>query len=154
MKRMWSLKQIKEFIKGTTKDIATLVDADGHDRFIEGDIDTPTIEGVSFSLAKWSLSGTHLMIVLAGSVANATEIEANTLFGEVKLPDWIKDKLVILFASTYARYTATFWASNYSTQTDAVSLVKTGTKVEFRLNALTLSADRSFRFEFDLYIPA
>ena len=43
-----------------------IVDADGHKRFIEGNVTPANIIGENdIQYAKWSLSGSHLMIVLA-----------------------------------------------------------------------------------------
>ena len=75
MRRMYSEKQIRELVK-TTKgyDIVNLVDKDGHERFIEGDIPDPEITGLTPIYYKWSLSGTHLMIVMAGTIENGTNL--------------------------------------------------------------------------------
>ena len=62
--------------------IENIYDEDEHKRFIEGDLTLQTIEGVSFSYGKWSLSGTHLMVVIAGSIANETVIASLPLISE------------------------------------------------------------------------
>ena len=59
MKRMWSRKELKEMVEQIKKNVNTLVDSDGHDRFISGDITTSTIAGVEFTYGKWSLRGSH-----------------------------------------------------------------------------------------------
>ena len=103
MRRMWSLKQLKDIAdvqaKAVQKDISTLVDKDGHPRFIEGVIDTTGLPtGVTSPYAKWSLSGTHLMIVLCFAVASGTSV-GSVKFVEFELPKWIYDKIVPVFGS-------------------------------------------------------
>ena len=75
-----------------------IVDADGHKRFIEGEISLPeTIAnlGITKIYGKWSLSGTHLMIVFA--IQNQTESNIiipgwNGLYN-ILIPQWIYNKL-------------------------------------------------------------
>ena len=66
MRRMYSKKQL-DVMK---KDITTLVDSEGHNRFEEWDMTSETLSGVTFSFKKVSLSGTHIMFVFAGEVAS------------------------------------------------------------------------------------
>ena len=82
MRRMFSEKQIQELIKNTPKSITTLVDSQSHNRFVEGEGDLKTIAGITFTYNKWSLSGTHFMLVLAGSIANGTAITTADIFAE------------------------------------------------------------------------
>lgn len=77
-------------------DITSLVDSAGNSRFIEGDITTNAISNIKYTYKKWSLSGTHLMIVLAGeATANAT-IETNQEYGNLVLPPFIRSKIATL----------------------------------------------------------
>ena len=71
--------------------IEQIVDADGHNRFIDDNVQTGVITDVTFNYAKWSLSGTHLMIVIAGNTT--ASIPKYTLLASVNLPQWIKDKI-------------------------------------------------------------
>lgn len=71
-----------------------IVDSNGNNRFIEGNIEMDAITGVTQTYGKWSLSGSHLMLVIA------FEIEANTSFSNVALatiyglPSWILAKII------------------------------------------------------------
>ena len=152
---MWSLKQIKEFIKGTTKDISTLVDKDGHERFIEGDITINEISGITQSYGKWTLSGSHLLIVIACSVADETILSNNLSLCEVNLPDWVKDKLVPIVSATIDAKNTTYYGSDwYDTQTSTYRISKQpGNKIVIiNASTLTLNKDRAFRVAFDLLI--
>ena len=100
MRRMFSEKQIREFAdaqaKAVKKDISTLVDKDGHNRFIEG---TNTLGQVLTDRAtidynKWSLSGSHLLIVVAGYLKPESEAySGDEITISPNLPQWVLDKI-------------------------------------------------------------
>ena len=160
MKRMWSKNELKNIAdtqaKAVKKDIATLVDKDGHERFIEWDINIPeTItEGVTKEYGKASLSGTHLLMVLAIRIPNATEM-ATQYLGIIVLPKWINDKIVTWFGNQVRAGTFQARASNGTSQNIAGSLRKTSDENTFGIyldNAFTASAERVAIFNFDLLI--
>ena len=129
-----------------------IVDKDGHKRFIEGDVElTETLpSGVTKTYGKWSLSGSHLMIVVAGNFADGTSIPYGN-FCVINLPDWIKDKIVPTYESYVFFTTQPAWASDSSTQNFTVRLVKDNNNVIYILNsAETMTKARSFRWAFDL----
>ena len=108
MRRMYSEEQVKKMIQnalssGQMKDVKVfedIVDKDGHARFIEGDIDlaATTPEGVTKVYGKWSLSGSHLMIVLAGVIADGTTI-GGAIWAKVNMPSWIINKIYPIFSN-------------------------------------------------------
>lgn len=71
-----------------------IVDSYGRKRFIEGDATLSSIEGITITYCKWSLSGTHLMYVVAGNIANGTTIPDNKPICSAELPKWVIDKIV------------------------------------------------------------
>lgn len=153
MKQMWS----KEEIEALKKNISMLVDSKGNPRFIEGDLETEEITGVTFTYAKWSLSGTHLMIVLAGSVANGTAIASQTYYANAYLPLYVLDKIFGVTGSLVDFKSALYYSANpVTTQAANIDLVKDGNNNRMRLrsNSLTLTADRNFRIQFDLLIDS
>ncbi len=158
MKRMWSRNELKnissEEAKSVKKNISTLVDADGHDRFIEGDIDlVDGLTGVSKGYGKWSLSGTHLMLVIGGVISENTVLSAGTFALVKNLPTWVYDKIQPLFANTtIEQKTMTVYADDYSSQTITVILQKTSDRIQLYTGSLTASKDRKYRFSFDLLI--
>ena len=79
------------YLPSTDFKMENIKDNSGHNRFIEGDLDTYTVANVTFSYAKWSLSGTHLMIVLAGT--NKQQVNAGTYLAEFEPPTWIYNKI-------------------------------------------------------------
>lgn len=131
-------------------------DLSGNLRFIEGDITTNEIEDVTFNYAKWSLSGTHLMFVVAGEIANGTVLPFSVIASNIDIPQWIKDKIIPLFATDIvSRLTLTLFADDATTQTVGTTLYKRNTgNVDISISAITLTASRKFRIQFDLLIDA
>lgn len=132
-------------------------DKSGHLRFIEGDYTPESIAGITFSYSKWSLSGSHLMIVLAGTGQASTAITSGTIADITNIPQWILNKVydvsssVIESKSMIFRKTAggQFWV----TQSLNVSFRKAASSLYIRSEeSLTLSNDSAFRIQFDLLI--
>lgn len=138
-------------------DVASLVDSAGNSRFIEGDLKVNEITGVTFTYGKWSLSGTHLMIVLAGNVANGTTINAQTYFANAYLPAYIIDKIFPVTSTLVDFKSITYYSeSPVTTQSANCDLVKdeNNGRMRLRSNSITLTANRNFRIQFDLLIDA
>ena len=156
MRRMFSEKQIKEFIANQKKNINTLVDSQGRDRFIEDDIEIETLEGFTFSYYKWSLSGTHLMIVVAGKINNATVVAGGTILGIVRIPEWVFNKIIPLYQGTQnvALQNVNLYKDGETNQTIQARLAKGTTALTISFSSLTLNADREYRFNFDLLIDS
>ena len=133
-----------------------IVDADGHKRFVEGNGAPLQQEGVNISYCKWSLSGTHLMFVLAGSITNTTEIQQYASLAQYQLPKWIMDKIYPVWNDTFIeKATILLIGEDWSEQSIAVVSSVDKTYNMFYITAvssLTLTANRSFRIEFDLLI--
>lgn len=85
-------------VDGKLKAFENITDANDNLRFVEGEIATKSLSNVTFSYNKWSLSGTHLMIVLAGKI-NASSILGTTEFATLNLPSWITNKITKGFGS-------------------------------------------------------
>ena len=130
-----------------------IVDAQGHKRFIEGDINIESIDGVTKGYGKWSLSGSHLMIVLACSVANETELISQSKICDIALPDWILNKIVAISGNVVDTQNVPMYASNFSTQILGVNAVKVTSYLRLNVgSSVTLTADRTFRYSLDLLI--
>lgn len=135
--------------------IEELVDDSGNPRFIEGDGVPLTQEGFTSTYCKWSLSGTHLMVVLAGTFANTTAVVDGTVLATYTLPDFILNKIYPVWdVSKIEMKQISMYASNWSTQTLTTAILKyNGLQiVKSGGSTLTLTADRSFRIQFDLLI--
>ena len=111
MKRMWSKNELKQIANqqvqeqvssGNLTDVKVfeeIVDKDGHKRFIEGNIEIKEIEGVTKQYGKWSLSGSHLLIVVSYIANSGATLGGNTTLAYVDIPSWILDKIAILFGT-------------------------------------------------------
>lgn len=108
MRRMYSENQLENKVKSVQKDITTLVDKDGHDRFIEGDINIETITGVSKKYGKWSLSGSHLLIVLVLSMEVDADLANSDLVATINIPEWILNKIAPVWSTAILYYNGTF----------------------------------------------
>lgn len=70
-----------------------IVDSHGNKRFVEGRGNPETITGVTSLYCKWSLSGTHLMLVYYLNLDSGTNLNARTDICSFELPQWILDKI-------------------------------------------------------------
>lgn len=133
--------------------IESVVDSAGNLRFIEGEGTLTEITGVTYTYNKWSLSGTHLMIVLAGTVADTTAITAGE-YVTLNLPSYILDKIYAVFSNVVNRQTVTLWANDYSSQTFSMQLQKYTNNLKIYFGGITLTKERNFRVQFDLLIDS
>lgn len=158
MKQMWSAEEISKQAQKTKLDIAQLMDAQGNPRFVEGEGVPMELEGFTASYCKWSLSGTHLMLVLSGTFEDTTVLPNDKIVAEFDLPQFIKDKIYPVWGSNMETRSVTCTSASWSTQTMNVVLYKetaTGImKVKTLSTSLTFTATRSFRIQFDLLIDA
>ena len=145
----------KESAENGIKVFEDIKDKDGHARFIDGIGEPVSQEGIETTYCKWSLSGSHLLIVLAGNVANTTVVSYNTWLMKINnLPEWIKSKIINTFGNIVEQKTCTFYHTDGTTQSIAVGFSKTTSNIGIITtgSSVTLSKDRSFRIAFDLLI--
>ena len=128
-------------------------DSAGNKRFIEGEL-TAGATGATLSYKKWSLSGTHLMIVLVGTISS--DLTDYTSLANVTLPSYIKSKIYALgtnaqlvsvakgFFIKDTQYTATEYTFNLRKQSNDFYIIPA--------QAITISGTYNFRIQFDLLI--
>lgn len=131
-----------------------IADNDGHFRFVSGNLGIVTISGVTYSYYKWSLSGSHIMFVLAGTIDNGTSISNSQILASVELPQWIRDKIFPVWAGSFIeRKEVSLTADDWSAQTTSIVLSKAGIYIQItNVATLNLTATRHFRLQFDLMI--
>lgn len=95
-----AFSEIANIKNGNTPLFETITDRHGNKRFIEGNLTTSEIVGVTYNYAKWSLSGTHLMLVLGFTIDPNTTIVVNTVLASVVLPQFIRDKIITLWGNS------------------------------------------------------
>ena len=157
MRRMFSEKQIQALIKSTKKGIATLVDANGRDRFIEGEINVAEITGVTQTYGKWALSGEHLLLVLCISGENAVALTNGQQIASVTdLPTWIYDKIVAVmgYGGIIKKSQDYYSPDTTGKQSADVMLAKVPEGLEITASYITMSEARNSRIAFDLLIDA
>ena len=144
-------------VTGNAEVYENIVDKDGHKRFIEGEIGVGEYfaETVEKVYGKWSLSGSHLLIVFCGSVANGETLTSQKkIMTFDSMPQWIKDKIYPVVSTIVGTATATMWSNTFTTQVLKLNIVK-DTYGGFYINVgenVTLTDDRSFRYQLDLLI--
>lgn len=151
--KYWSIKTAKILLTSEVAIFENIIDKDGNKRFIEGDIElySTVPEGITKLYGKWSLSGSHLLIVLAFSVSDTTQF-AGTI-AQIPLPEWIREKLIAIFSNAIDFKPVNLFANNLSSQSVGVYLRKVSdTVVDLYVNTFTASADRVGRIAFDLLI--
>ena len=153
MKQMWSKEEIKKLTYDSPKVLNALVDSKGNQRFIEGNGTLTTISGLTVTYNKYSLSGTHLMFVIAGEVT-----ETSVLSGKIVtfiLPSWILNKISVTYGSFIERKSLLLYANDNSSQNVELGFVKATDNVYIQFNgSLTLTKNRAFRIQFDLLIDS
>lgn len=143
----------------TTANGFVTVEADGdvsaRPLIVEADGTGLEQKGVTISYCKWSLSGTHLMMVCAGTIANTTVIANNAAIATYNLPDYILNKIYPVWASTRLEMkTISFLADDWTSQNAYITLTIGTNNLTINLTSgnLTLTANRAFRIQFDLLI--
>ena len=157
-KRMWTDREVRSMAVDSVEEKEDLevfehiVDNDGNPRFVEGDITIQTITGVSKVYGKWSLSGTHLMIVLVISIAD-TSVLNGRLFNISDMPKYITDKILATPAGFIDQKTFVAFASD-STSQNIFTQLFFGSPGVLSLNtgSVTATKDRECRMSFDLLI--
>lgn len=146
----WSSQKILNELK-----IENIKDSDGHYRFVDEAGIPMEVTGFTSAYCRWSLSGTHLMFVLAGTFDNAATLPNGQVLATFNIPSWIYDKIYPVWSSYIEKKTITFIDSSWGEQTKDCCLQKTGNVIRF-LNpstvALTFTSQKSFRIQFDLMI--
>ena len=130
-----------------------ITDKDGHKRFIEGEIKllNTVPSSVTKDYGKWSLSGTHLLIVLAVTIDDASTITG--ALSKLDLPDWIVDKIVPLAGNNVIYKPGQYaMADDSSVQQITHMLTKLSAGIYIYTGSLTTTAVRHTRIQFDLLI--
>ena len=133
-----------------------IVDSQGNKRFIEGNGTVGTVQGLTPTYNKWSLSGTHLMCVLAAHVDIGSHIYNNTTIASFEVPVYIGNKIFPVWNDNITRTKLNIWSTGGSlSQIDVyvkysnnvISIVYSGSQYDF-------SFESNFRFQVDLLIDS
>ena len=131
----------------------SIKDTDGHNRFIEGDITIETLTGVTQQYGKWSLSGSHLMIVIACQLAPNTSLTNGQKLADINLPSWILDKIVAIYGSLVGYSFVSTVSENYDIASLKTYMNKGANNLSVIINQnYSTTYNEVFRYEFDLLI--
>jgi len=77
-------------------------DSDGRTRFVEGEGTVVTTDtNVDITYTKWSLSGSHLMFVVAGTIAAGGTVSSGDFVDFAGIPEWVLDKIYNVWGGYY-----------------------------------------------------
>ena len=132
-----------------------IVDKDGHKRFIEDNLTMETITGVTFSYNKWSLSGTHLMCVIAGKIDSGTSLSSTRICG-LNVPSWIIDKIIAISGNRILSGSVSPLTSNVVSLGTLYFIVNkdNDNTISIISSYSAQTSDVWFRFNFDLLIDS
>ena len=132
-----------------------IVDKKGNKRFIEGDGTPTAISGITSNFCKWSLSGTHLMIVYAGTLSGSISIHKSTI-ASFEFPEWILNKILPLNSDGVVSVVNAVFAYEGNFTYKQQKLIKTGNGLEIvNVTEGTVASSASgFRIQFDLLIDS
>ena len=141
-----------------------IVDSHGNKRFAEGDINLlPEFSnlGITKLYGKWSLSGTHLMVVIAINIPANITIPVNSVICRFTFPNYIKDKIIGLWGNTidvksFVARNATAWYQNILILNNVAMFISSPGNI-FNIGtseAITTKAQSVCRIQFDLLIDS
>lgn len=147
-------QEFEDALLNSDTSFENIVDEDGHKRFIEGDITINTTEGFTQKYGKWSLSGSHLLMVVAIEISASTSIANGSYLADINLPEWIMNKIYPII-EPYLVDEKTFLSfnSSWATSNHLLILEKRDGKLKLRFGgAYSITDLRSLRVAFDLLI--
>ena len=117
------------------------------------DITMEEITGITQTYGKWSLSGTHLLIVLVITASETATLSNSQLIANINLPDWIKEKITPVWSTVILYTQNTFrddsWGSvscNFTLRKESALEIRSST------NFTNSSTEKICRIAFDLLI--
>lgn len=151
--KYWDIKTAKILLTSEVAIFENITDKDGHNRFIEGDITIEDITGITQLYGKWSLSGSHLLIVVAITIASGVTLTGNQTLCKLNLPQWIKDKIVTLYGATYFVDNKNVYMVGVGTDHSEIFVLRKNADNIYITNpAYTSTREDYARVEFDLLI--
>lgn len=132
-----------------------IVDSQGRNRFVEGNLIVDPVEGVTPTYDKWSLSGTHLMIVCAFNVEADTTIPDNKRLFAVRLPNWIKNKIKYLNGNYIDFKTVIGFDTSFAEKTMRIRVLDDDEIVYVNVRgSVSFTTDTIYRIELDFLIDS
>lgn len=127
-----------------------ITDANGNYRFTEGD-GIPDTVNITSSYCKWSLSGTHLMVVLAGKYI-VNSVADQTVLAQYEVPEFILDKIFPVWGDNIEMKQVFARLEDGTGYEDYFIFTKENGKLKIKQQAQYNHNDTYFRIQFDLLI--
>lgn len=141
-----------KYLYDAALEFENIVDKDGHNRFIEGDIEIDEYSGIEKTYGKWSLSGSHFLIVLAISIEDTTTPNQRRCC-LINVPQWVLDKIYDITGYIVVSNSFTGYDVNFNTQTIIANLLKQNNQLKINYgNEVAVTGKKFFRLNFDLLI--
>lgn len=135
--------------------MANIVDSHGNKRFVEGNMSTPTNENITLDYGKWSLSGTHLMIVASITIAPNTSLKYVNVCGTLNIPSYILNKVVPIMSNKVDFKKFQSYVGALISDSLAFNLAKDSSKLFIEGYDLTAGeTEKVLRIQFDLLIDS
>lgn len=144
----------------TISSMERIVDANDNFRFVEGSGTVNQSSKYENTYNKWSLSGTHLMIVFAGTLLANKTLENQFDMVDITIPQYIFNKIRVLFGtvSIDEKDCKFYGAGGSNTDTKNIRLIKTSGRnkvtIRFVNSDYTPTENKTFKIQFDLIIDA
>ena len=137
--------------------INEIKDSYGRLRFVEGSANLTAITGLTITYNKWSLSGTHLTIVLEGEADNTLPTtQLNGIGIYVSMPRWLIRKIKPINLDRVVVSNASFVLDDYSTISRGVAFLMGNPETDYPVitmfNGTSPTIHSGFRIQFDLLI--
>ena len=135
--------------------MTNIVDSHENPRFVEGNMSTPTNKNITLDYGKWSLSGTHLMIVASITIAPNTSLNYVNICATLNIPSYILNKVVTIVPNSNKVDFKNFRSFVGTSPSDSFTfnLGKTPTNLIIEGYSLTAGeTERIIRIQFDLLI--
>lgn len=144
---------------GNYKIFENIIDSQGHKRFVEGNVSIIANLAEISPFAHWSLSGTHLMLVLC--VYNTTDeditISGASELAHIDLPEWIANKIYPMGSSSHVEHKSGIKGLYPSTLSQSLAsvesyLLKDNNRLYIQGVNAKFESGFYYRIEFDLLI--
>lgn len=137
--------------------ILSLKDSHGNKRFVEGGMSTPTNQNITLNYGKWSLSGTHLMIVASITIAPNTSLDYVNICETLNIPSYILNKVVTIVPNSNKVDFKSFRSYIGTSTSDSFTFDLGKAPLNLIIEGYNLTAgntERIIRIQFDLLIDA
>ena len=146
---------LKNNTVGSNGGLLKIKDNYGNLRFVEGRVEQLVSAGMTLLYGRWSLSGTHLMIVATFQFNSGTVLSSTTPLCAVSLPAYIANKISVIYGDIVARSPFQGFDQGGNMQSSNMSLHLNGNNLLIiPLSTTNFNSTKIMKIQFDLLIDA